>query len=117
MPRLSRSEWIAMCSRSSLSCRPSQRLLASTSLLWPTGAAHMPFDQPHAYRGVEEVRVTTPGLYVFLCKLHPFMLGGVIVDDPATPELDLGKTLTLMNGATSKRRERRCRQRGTEGVG
>ena len=28
------------------------------------------------------------------------MLGGVIVDDPATPELDLGKTLTLMNGAT-----------------
>jgi hypothetical protein len=35
----------------------------ATSLLWPTGAAHMPFDQPHAYRGVEEVQVTTPGLY------------------------------------------------------
>jgi DNA-binding beta-propeller fold protein YncE/plastocyanin len=72
----------------------------ATSLLWPTGAAQMPFDQPHAYRGVEEVRMTTPGLYVFVCKLHPFMLGAVIVDDPATQGLDLGKTITLINGAT-----------------
>jgi DNA-binding beta-propeller fold protein YncE len=72
----------------------------ATSLLWPTGAAHMPFDQPHAYHGLEEVRVTTPGLYVFLCKLHPFMLGVVIVDDPATQGLDLGKTITLISGAT-----------------
>jgi DNA-binding beta-propeller fold protein YncE/plastocyanin len=72
----------------------------ASSLLWPTGAAKMPFDQPHAYHGDEEVRVTTPGLYVFLCKLHPFMLGAVIVDDPATQGLDLGKTITLVNGAT-----------------
>jgi DNA-binding beta-propeller fold protein YncE len=72
----------------------------ATSLLWPTGAAHMPFDQPHAYNGIEQVRVTTPGLYVFVCKLHPFMLGAVIVDDPATPELDLGRTITLINGIT-----------------
>jgi DNA-binding beta-propeller fold protein YncE len=72
----------------------------ASSLLWPTGAAHMPFDEPHAYRGVEEVRVTTPGLYVFVCKLHPFMLAAVIVDDPATQGLDLGKTITLINGAT-----------------
>jgi DNA-binding beta-propeller fold protein YncE len=72
----------------------------ASSLLYPTGAAHMPFDQPRAYRGVEEVRVTTPGLYVFLCKLHPFMLGAVIVDDPATQGLDLGKTITLVSGAT-----------------
>jgi DNA-binding beta-propeller fold protein YncE len=72
----------------------------ASSLLWPTGAAHMPLDQPHAYRGVEEVRLTTPGLYVFLCKLHPFMLGAVIVDDPATQGLDLGTTITLVNGAT-----------------
>jgi len=60
----------------------------------------MPFDQPQAYRGVEEVRVTTPGLYVFLCKLHPFMLGAVIVDDPATQGLDLGESITLVSGAT-----------------
>src|SRR5215213_9367070 len=72
----------------------------ATSLLWPTGAAQMPFDQPRAYNGVEEVRMTTPGLYVFVCKLHPFMLGGVIVDDPATQGLDLGKTITLLNGTT-----------------
>jgi DNA-binding beta-propeller fold protein YncE len=72
----------------------------ATSLLWPTGAAQMPFDQPKAYTGVEEVRVTTPGLYVFVCKLHPFMLGGVIVDDPATQGLDLGKTITLLGGTT-----------------
>ncbi|HEU5211760.1 MAG TPA: hypothetical protein VFU10_03240 [Gaiellaceae bacterium] len=72
----------------------------ASSLLWPTGAAKMPFDEPHAFRGVEEVRVTTPGLYVFVCKLHPFMLGAVIVDDPDTEGLDLGKTITLVNGAT-----------------
>jgi DNA-binding beta-propeller fold protein YncE/plastocyanin len=72
----------------------------ATSLLFPTGASSMPFDQEQAFQGTEDVTLTDPGLYVFVCKLHPFMLGGVIVDDPATPELDLGKTLTLMNGAT-----------------
>jgi DNA-binding beta-propeller fold protein YncE len=72
----------------------------ATSLLWPTGAADMPFDQPHAYNGIEQVQLTTPGLYVFVCKLHPFMLGAVIVDDSATPELDLGRTITLINGVT-----------------
>lgn len=72
----------------------------TTSLLFPTGAANMPFDQPTAYRGKEIVQLTTPGLYVFICELHPFMLGAVIVDDPATPELDLGKTITLINGVT-----------------
>ena len=72
----------------------------ASSLLWPTGADHMPFDQPHAYEGVEEVQLTMPGLYVFVCKLHPFMLGGVIVDDPATEGLDLGKTTTLLSGPT-----------------
>ncbi|MFL5932021.1 MAG: hypothetical protein ACJ75P_12260, partial [Gaiellaceae bacterium] len=72
----------------------------ASSLLWPTGADHMPFDQPHAYEGVEEVQLTMPGLYVFVCKLHPFMLGGVIVDDPATEGLDLGRTITLLSGRT-----------------
>ena len=72
----------------------------ATSLAFPTGASSMPFDQDQAFRGTEDVTLTEPGLYAFLCKLHPFMLGGVIVDDPATPELDLGKTITLANGAT-----------------
>jgi hypothetical protein len=72
----------------------------ATSLAHPTGASSMPFDQEEAFRGTEELTLTDPGLYVFLCKLHPFMLGAIIVDDPATPELDLGRTLTLGNGAT-----------------
>ena len=72
----------------------------ATSLLFPTGAGSMPFDQDQAFRGTEDVTLSDPGLYVFLCKLHPFMLGGAIVDDPATPELDLGKTITFMNGDT-----------------
>jgi DNA-binding beta-propeller fold protein YncE len=78
----------------------SETVHTATSLLFPTGAAGMPFDQPTAFRGTRQVRLTSPGLHVFVCKLHPFMLGGVIVDDPATPELDLGKTITLINGAT-----------------
>jgi DNA-binding beta-propeller fold protein YncE len=78
----------------------SQELHTATSLLWPTGAANMPFTQPQAFRGTVQTQLTTPGLYVFLCKLHPFMLGAAIVDDPATPELDLGKTVTLSTGRT-----------------
>jgi len=61
-----------------------------TSLLWPVtsdgkggfiNAKNMPFDQPEgAFRGTRSVRLTTPGLYVFVCKLHPFMLAATIVD-------------------------------------
>src|SRR5215217_3102819 len=72
----------------------------ATSLLFPTGASSMPYDQEQAFRGTEDVTLTDPGLYVFVCKLHPFMLGAAIVDDPGTPELDLGKTITFMNGVT-----------------
>ena len=72
----------------------------ASSLAFPTGASSMPYDQYQAFRGTEDVTLADPGLYVFVCKLHPFMLGAVIVDDPATPELDLGKSITLMNGVT-----------------
>ena len=57
-----------------------------TSLLWPvksdgSNANNMPFDQPEgAFRGIRSVKLTTPGLYVFVCKLHPFMLAATIVD-------------------------------------
>ena len=61
-----------------------------SSLLWPTGAAHMPFSQTNAYRGGAIVKLDTPGLYVFTCKVHPYMFGAVIVDDPNTEGLDLG---------------------------
>jgi plastocyanin len=55
-----------------------------TSLLWPTGEENMPFDQTQAYKGGGIVQLTEPGLYVFTCKVHPYMFGGVIVDDPET---------------------------------
>lgn len=71
----------------------------ASSLLWPTGAKGMPFDQNEAWKeGSREVTLSTPGLYAFVCKLHPFMLSAVIVDDPATPGLDLGKTATYAGG-------------------
>jgi len=62
-----------------------------TSLMWPTGADHMPFDQTQSYKGGGIVELTDPGLYVFTCKVHPYMFAGVIVDDPTTQiELDGG---------------------------
>ena len=56
-----------------------------TSPVYPTGAQHMPFDQAAAFRaGSRSVTLNNPGLYVFVCKVHPFMLAATIVDDPAT---------------------------------
>lgn len=71
-----------------------------SSLLYPAGAEGMPFDQPEAFRGSRTVTLKDPGLYVFICKLHPFMLASVIVDQPATAGLDLGEAITLVNGIT-----------------
>ena len=54
------------------------------------------------------VGLETPGLYVFVCKIHPYMLGAVVVDDPTTnlyiagdpnlpfPLLDLSDSLTIL---------------------
>jgi plastocyanin len=70
-----------------------------TSLLFPTGAANMPFDT-EAMNGSIDVNLATPGLYVFVCKIHPYMLAAVIIDDPGTQGLDLGESITLVNGVT-----------------
>ena len=72
-----------------------------TSLIWPstaiqTGANKELIDQESANTDNHHVKLTTPGLYVFVCKLHPYMLGGVIVNDANTPGLDLGANLTLL---------------------
>lgn len=70
-----------------------------TSLIFPTGAAGMPFNtEPR--KGGDSVTLTTPGLYVFSCGIHPYMFGAVIVDDPATTGLDLGNFVSLINGIT-----------------
>jgi YVTN family beta-propeller protein len=76
----------------------SEGVHTTTSVIWPTGAKGVPFDTGTPGEG--EVTLTTPGLYVFFCKVHDFMLATVIVDDPATPGLDLGESITLANGAT-----------------
>jgi DNA-binding beta-propeller fold protein YncE len=52
-----------------------------TSLLWPTGAEHFPMDEVQSYKGGGIVVMDEPGLYVFTCKVHPYMFGGVIADD------------------------------------
>jgi YVTN family beta-propeller protein len=71
-----------------------------SSIIYPKNATHMPFSQMMAYKGGAIVKLEEPGLYVFACSLHPFMLAAVIVDDPSTKGLDLGEELTLVNGAT-----------------
>ncbi|SEF59391.1 copper oxidase [Nitrosomonas ureae] len=70
-----------------------------TSVIYPTGAANMPFNtEPR--KGGDDVTLTTPGLYVFTCSIHPYMFGAVIVDDPKTAGLDLGSSISLINGIT-----------------
>ncbi len=70
-----------------------------TSLIYPTDAANMPFNTDPR-KGGDSLTLTTPGLYVFTCSIHPYMFGAVIVDDPATSGLDLGSSLSLINGIT-----------------
>lgn len=73
-----------------------------TSLLWPsTASPSEKIDQVAANQDNHFVTLTTPGLYVFVCKLHPYMLGGVIVDDVNTKfgdkaAYDIGAQLTLL---------------------
>lgn len=66
-----------------------------TGLIWPDGAKGFPFDQGGAFVGKTSVQLTEPGLYAFACKVHPFMLGAIVVDDPLTPGLDFGKKLRV----------------------
>jgi len=86
------------------------------SLIWPEGAPTrpqgvpptpgdnlMPFKAAIDFRhpapgGVATVKLDAPGLYVFICDIHVYMFAAVIVDDPETPGLDLGKNITLVAG-------------------
>ena len=91
------------------------------SLLWPTGAKY-DNDQSFPFKAaidflnpapgaVATVQLHKPGLYVFICDIHVYMFATVIVDDPTTSVddpsnlfpglgLDLGETITLVNGIT-----------------
>lgn len=74
-----------------------------TSLIWPsTASANERIDQASANQDNHSVTLKTPGLYVYVCKLHPYMLGAIVVDDPNTktakgdPAFDIGEKLTLL---------------------
>ena len=77
-----------------------------TTLLWPSGANDpdhgdhrvIPFSQTKAYKGGAILKLDVPGLYVFTCRIHPYMFGAVIVDDPATEGLDLGESIDIVTG-------------------
>ena len=81
-----------------------------TSLIWPSeaddptmgGDQHMiPFDQTKAYTGGGIVKLDVPGLYVFTCKVHPYMFAAVLVtngDGSAGNPLDLGGNVDLAMG-------------------
>ena len=68
-----------------------------TSLIWPVDATPAErLDQDKANKDDHDVVLRTPGLHVFVCKLHPYMLAGVIVDDSKTEGLDIGEKLHLL---------------------
>ena len=81
-----------------------QTIHTAVSLIYPTGASGMPFDNdlvPNTSNA--PITLTTQGLYVFFCDIHPYMFAGVIVTPDPYPSvvqgtgLKLGKTLTLHN--------------------
>jgi FtsP/CotA-like multicopper oxidase with cupredoxin domain/plastocyanin len=88
--------------------------IGGNGILRAAGLGH--YDQQLGIRGSAILSDTTgaptgldtPGLYVFVCKIHPYMFGAVIVDDPDTklliggnpatpfPLLDLSDNLTIL---------------------
>jgi DNA-binding beta-propeller fold protein YncE len=69
-----------------------------SSIVWPVGAKNVPFVQQGSFNGQAEFELSEPGLYVFQCRVHPYMLGAVVNDDPTTPGADLGKMLHWIDG-------------------
>jgi DNA-binding beta-propeller fold protein YncE len=67
----------------------------ASALVWPAGAPGMPFDQAGAWKGSRTVQLSKPGLYAFGCKVHPYMLGAVVVLDPLVPGGDFGPKLQI----------------------
>jgi len=77
-----------------------------TSLIYPVDSAggqdaeNMPFDQTDAFFGGANIQLQDEGLYVFTCKIHPYMFGAVIVDEDGLDDgaLELGKNIRIVNG-------------------
>ena len=74
--------------------------IGGNGILRAAGLGH--YDQQLGIRGSAilsdtngiPIGLDTPGLYVFVCKIHPYMFGAVIVDDPTTNLLIGGNPLT-----------------------
>ena len=79
-----------------------------TSLIWPEDATingdPFPFDSQLPVRGSTFIQdsdlvpstLDTPGLYVFVCQIHPYMFSAVVVDDPSTEGFDIGEDVTIL---------------------
>ncbi|HEY3603413.1 MAG TPA: copper oxidase [Sporichthyaceae bacterium] len=71
----------------------------ASAIIWPDGASGMPFDEGGPFIGTRSVQLTKPGLYAFICKVHAYMIGAVVVADPLYPGVSLGKKLDVkVNG-------------------
>lgn len=82
---------------------PMMRNVSNPSQFIP--ANHMPFDETTSYNGGAAMTLHTPGLYVFTCKVHPYMFASVVVQNPADlpgnsaePGLTLGEKISTENG-------------------
>lgn len=74
-----------------------------SSIVWPVGAKHdqgeaFPYLQQGSFTGPASIEISDPGLYVFQCRVHPYMVGAVVLDDPATVGADLGKKVHWIDG-------------------
>jgi plastocyanin len=67
----------------------------ASAIIWPEGAQGMPFDEGGPFIGTRSVQLTKPGLYAFICKVHAYMIGAVLVADPLYPGVSLGKKLDI----------------------
>ncbi|HEX3826664.1 MAG TPA: copper oxidase, partial [Sporichthyaceae bacterium] len=67
----------------------------ATSIIWPDGAQGMPLDEAGPFIGTRTVQLTKPGLYAWICKVHAYMVGAVVVSDPLYPGVSLGKKLHI----------------------
>ncbi len=103
--------------------KDSQTVHTVTSLIWPAStpnveASALFIDKQLPIRGSTYLTGSTggvngviktfdePGLYVFVCKIHPYMFSAVIADDPAStaPDgslaLDIGDDLRILTTAS-----------------
>jgi FtsP/CotA-like multicopper oxidase with cupredoxin domain len=99
--------------------KDSQTKHTITNLIWPAGAEILTVDGTTEPLGSMDadlsVRGSTyltdsmgrpamlkdPGLYVFVCKIHPYMFSGVLVDDPGTKLENVELLPEFLPGATT----------------